>query len=74
VASHADNMRDRGLAGHAAVYGEANGMAELTTKDVRAIRALYSQGHTQAAVASVYGITQQQVSAIVRRTAWAHVT
>jgi hypothetical protein len=74
VASHADNMRDRGLAGHAAVYGEANGMAKLTEEDVRVIRLLYGQGYVQSVIARDYELTQQQVSAIVRRTAWAHVT
>jgi hypothetical protein len=74
VASHADNMRDRGLAGHAAVYGEANGMAKLTAEDVRVIRLLYGQGYVQSVIARDYELTQQQVSAIVRRTAWAHVT
>jgi hypothetical protein len=74
VASHADNMRDRGLAGHAAVYGEANGMAKLTEEDVRVIRLLYDQGYVQSVIARDYELTQQQVSAIVRRTAWAHVT
>jgi hypothetical protein len=74
VASHDDNMRDRGLAGHAAVYGEANGMAKLTEEDVRVIRLLYDQGYVQSVIARDYELTQQQVSAIVRRTAWAHVT
>jgi hypothetical protein len=74
VASHADNMRDRGLAGHAAVYGEANGMSKLTEANVREIRAAYNAGATtQARLALTYDLTQQQVSAIVRHQAWAHV-
>jgi hypothetical protein len=74
VASHADNMRDRGIAGHAAVWGEANGKAKLTEADVRELRELYDLGHTQARIARTYGLTQQQVSAIVRREAWPHVS
>jgi predicted XRE-type DNA-binding protein len=74
ASTHADNMRDRGLAGNASVFGERNGKAKLTEEDVLEIRRLYDEeGFKQRHVAERFGITQVQVSAIVRRVAWPHV-
>jgi predicted XRE-type DNA-binding protein len=76
VSSHADNMRDRALAGnYGQALGEANGNAKLTSDAVREIRRLYDEeGWKQARIGALYGIHQVQVSAIVRREAWAHVS
>jgi hypothetical protein len=74
AATHADNMRDRGLAGNAGVFGVRNGMSKLTEAAVLEIRWLYDQeGWKQQRIADRFGITQVQVSAIVRRVAWTHV-
>jgi hypothetical protein len=74
AATHADNMRDRALAGNSSVFGEANGQAKLTETDVREMRELYELGWTQVRIAERFAITQAQVSPIVRRLAWTHVT
>jgi predicted XRE-type DNA-binding protein len=74
AATHSDNMRDRALAGHYGVFGEANGMSKLTEDAVLAIRWLYEEeGWRQQRIADRFGITQVQVSSIVRREAWPHV-
>lgn len=75
LSSHADNMRDRALAGnYRQVFGEANGMHKLTEDQVRDIRWLYEdQGWLQDKIAESFGITQVQVSSIVRREAWPHI-
>jgi predicted XRE-type DNA-binding protein len=75
AASHADNMRDRALAGHyGQALGEHNGNSKLTAADVREIRRLAEEeGLIQRRIGELYGIHQVQVSAIVRRKAWAHV-
>jgi predicted XRE-type DNA-binding protein len=76
AATHADNMRDRALAGHyGQALGEANGNAKLTADAVREIRRLFDQeGWKQKRIGALYGIHQVQVSAIVRHKAWAHVS
>ena len=71
--SHEDNMRDLRIARH--LHGERNGKAKLTDDDVREIRRLYDEeGWIQREIGEAYGIHQVQVSAIVRRVAWPHVT
>lgn len=72
VSDHADNMRDLALAGN--LRGERNGKSKLTDDQVREIRRLYDEvGWTQKHIGAAFGIHQVQVSAIVRRVAWAHV-
>jgi predicted XRE-type DNA-binding protein len=75
AATHADNMRDRALAGnYRQTFGERNGKAKLTEEKVLEIRRLYDEeGYKQQTIAERFGITQVQVSAIVRRAAWPHV-
>lgn len=50
--------------------GETNGSVKLTEADVLAIRA---DSRTQVTIAKAYGITQTQVSRIIRRESWKHV-
>lgn len=47
--------------------------AKLTEDEVREIRRLYSEGHTQTALAARYGIAQVNISQIVLRKHWKHV-
>jgi hypothetical protein len=55
-------------------FGERNAKAKLTETIVRNIRKEYASGCTkQKELAAKYGITQTQVSSIVRRKHWAHV-
>ncbi len=49
-------------------YGEKNGSAKLTNKHVAKMRDLYARGGvSQSAVARHFGVSQTQVSRIVRR-------
>lgn len=59
--------RDGGLA------GERNGRAKLTAQDVADIRAAYAAegGPSQSELGRRYGVTQVQISSIIRRKAWA---
>jgi hypothetical protein len=70
--SPADNSHDRDAKGRQQ-RGERHSRARLTEADIRAIRAAYAEGASQQAIASRYGVTQVNISAIVRRKAWAHV-
>lgn len=53
--------------------GERHGMAKLTANDVRAIRAAYTDGETQAAISRRFRVNQAHVSDIVHREVWKHV-
>lgn len=51
--------------------GHRHGMAKLTIKQVEEIRSRYAQGGIkQSELAIEFGILQQQVSRIVRKTSW----
>ncbi len=52
--------------------GAFNTQAKLTSNDVRKIRRL-CKTQSQRSVSTMFGICQQQVSAIVRRIHWKHV-
>jgi hypothetical protein len=54
--------------------GERNGLAKLTARDVRSIRAVYARGGVrQSDLAQQYGVTQPAIGCIVRRETWTHV-
>src|SRR5690625_2191669 len=54
--------------------GERVNTAKLTEDDVREIRRRYSSGGLrQVDLAKEYGVTQVQISAIVRRQSWKHI-
>ncbi|HKE13849.1 MAG TPA: HNH endonuclease [Kofleriaceae bacterium] len=53
--------------------GSRHSHAKLTAEDVMAIRAAYSAGETQHAIAPRFGVSVQQVSRIVRRELWKHL-
>ena len=54
--------------------GEKHGNATFTDKTVRQIRRLYATGrYTQWDLARKYSTGQNQISRIVRRTAWKHI-
>lgn len=55
-------------------HGELNPVAIITESDVRQIRARYAAGDVlQKDLAREFGITQANVSVIVRRLSWSHV-
>lgn len=53
--------------------GERVNTAKLTANQVWKIRAEYSTGFSQQAIAAAFGVTQSEISDIVRRTHWKHV-
>ncbi len=53
--------------------GEANGSAMLTEGQVRLIRATVAAGFSQSAAAAQCGVSQSNVSMIVRRQTWTHL-
>lgn len=57
----------------AAVSGERNGQARLTTAAVLEIRAALKAGASRGSQARRYGVTRRVISLIGRREAWAHV-
>jgi len=71
LGTQADNIADmiakrRG----GAVSGEAHYRAKLTADQVSAIRARYAAGETQVALAREFGVSQTNISRIVRGTTW----
>jgi hypothetical protein len=56
------------------MQGTSHGNSKLTEDAVRQIRLLYSQGSTQEKIAKQFGTDQTNISKIIRRTAWSHVT
>jgi hypothetical protein len=70
LGTHADNMSDAKLKGRTAA-GERSGGRKLTVAAVATIRHLCASGWTQRRVARRFGISQSQVSSIVRREKWA---
>lgn len=74
LGTHQDNMTDKVRKGRQArMPGEKNPLAKLCDDDIRRILALAgSKG--QKAIAKEFGITQSNVSLIVRRKTWAHVS
>jgi len=71
-----DNNNDKiakGRNGFAIQLGEIHGMAKITESDVREMRRLRSLGMLQRHIGDRFGITQTNVSLIVRKKTWSHV-
>lgn len=56
------------------VRGSRNGHSKLTERDVLAIRSRYGSGETQVALAAAFGVSQTNISDIIRRRTWAHLS
>jgi hypothetical protein len=54
-------------------HGTLNGCAKVVEKDIEDIRKRYAGGETQREIGEDYGMTQANVSEIVRRRTWRHV-
>lgn len=68
--TRSQNLLD-GFAAHPGVCaGENNGRARLTWDDVHAIRAAGKAGTLQRELAARYGVTQAQISQILRGSRW----
>jgi hypothetical protein len=78
LGTRADNMHDMDAKGRRVTAdrrGEAHGYAKLTDGIVRDIRALYAKGAiSQTELGRLYGVTQAQISSIVLRKSWSHIT
>jgi hypothetical protein len=71
--THGDNVRDRQARCRQA-RGERIAAAKLNAEKVREIRQRYAAGGVlQRELAAEFGISDMQVSSIVRRKKWAHV-
>ncbi|MBU9163583.1 hypothetical protein [Burkholderia multivorans] len=53
--------------------GERSAHAKLTTAAVVEIRSLFAGGARQRVLAQRFGVSEDQISRIVRRVSWAHV-
>lgn len=53
--------------------GEVNGMAKLTEDQVREIRSRAASGATFKGLAREYGVSDTQISWIVKRKSWQHI-
>ncbi len=68
--THQDNMRDRKLKGRQS-KGERHGCARLTERLVNEIRYFASLGvFRQRHLAALYGVSQSQISHVVRGVQW----
>lgn len=76
IGTRSDNMRDAVRKGrHGYVLpdnrGARHGMVKLTEEQIEEIRRRYAEGGiTQRELAVEFGIGQQQISRIVRKTSW----
>lgn len=74
IDTNSGNQLDRQRHGTAS-RGEANPRARLTSSEIREIRRMYESGQAnQTQLAAMFDTPQTNVSNIVRRKAWAHVT
>lgn len=74
LGTHAENMRemaDRGRAKY--MRGSAVGTSKLTEDQVREIRRLFESGHRQCDIARSFGVTQANISEIVKGKTWKHL-
>lgn len=74
VGTHRDNARDMVSRGrNPNRQGVKHPLARLKDADIVAIRTLASCGHRHQDIASMYGISRQQVGKITRRENWRHL-
>lgn len=70
VKDNAKDMVDKGRCNPPAKAGEDHGMAKLTTKQVKQIRRLSAKGRTQTALGRQFGVSQTNISCIVKCQTW----
>ncbi len=71
LGTHQDNMADHVAKGRTSgASGEHNGRARLSIAEVRKIRERLAAGLAQKDIAGEFGVCQQSVSAINRRSTW----
>lgn len=77
VGNPRDNVHDMIEKGRASQYsgicGERHGMSKVTSENVREMRELSNNGLSYVELSRRYGISDVQVSRIVRRICWSHL-
>ncbi|MCA1589173.1 MAG: HNH endonuclease [Acidobacteria bacterium] len=75
LGTHADNTRDKIAKNrHHHSEGTKNPAAKLNAEQILEIRAKYAaKEYSQVAMATQYGVSQNQISLIVRRKNWKHI-
>ena len=74
IGTRADNMADMDAKGRRANFkGANNGNSKLTEAKVREIRMWSELGYLQKRIATAYGVSKVNVSAIKHRRSWKHV-
>jgi hypothetical protein len=76
LGTHAENwkdMREKGRASGGRLTGSANRNSKLTETTVRAIRAYCQRGFSYACASRKFGVSDVQVSNIIRRLQWRHI-
>lgn len=74
LGTHEDNHRDMLERGrNRGAVGERNRTAKLTAADVVRIRALRRDGMKRQAVAEMFGVTPENISAITTGRNWSHI-
>ena len=73
LGTKAENSRDRNIKGRQA-WGERNGPAKLSIKEVEEIRRLYATGHySQRELAKIYGVNHNTIGSAYNRETWKRV-
>ena len=77
IGTRSQNMKECSERGRARIprtvkLGEENGASKLLDVDVRSIRRLLAQGHTQQSIATRFGVTQRTISDIKLGKKWGH--
>lgn len=67
------NVWDARRKGRRGDVGASNNRAVLSRSEVVEIRKIAAAGVSQSRIAEIYGVSQQNVSAIVRRETWAEI-
>jgi hypothetical protein len=74
LGTNTDNLQDMARKGRSVGFdGEAHPMAKITAETVALIRGAYNSGESQSAIGARVGISQTQVSRIVRGKRWSHL-
>lgn len=74
LGTNTENIADKVAKGRVPSFvGSANPRSKLNDADVIAIRHAAASGVVQAELATQFGVTQAQISSIVRRKAWRHI-
>lgn len=73
--THTDNMRDMVTRKRSSsMYGEDNCLAKLNEEDIRLIRALGKKGLIQEKIAEIFSVSRRNISKILRKETWGHIS